>query len=166
MERVVRESGLEHVILRPSFVFGRDGGVLRTFVRLARFAPVTPIVGPGTQKLQPIWVEDLAEHYAAAVTEQAAANRTFELGGPDAVTWNEFWERLKRTLGVRRPSVHVPFGAMRLQAMLTERLPGAPVTRDQLTMLELGDNVVTDPSAVETFKLPLVPLDEQLRRAT
>ncbi|HEV8179615.1 MAG TPA: NAD(P)H-binding protein, partial [Gaiellaceae bacterium] len=64
MERVVRESGLEHVILRPSFVFGRDGGVLRTFVRLARFAPVTPIVGPGTQKLQPIWVEDLAEHYA------------------------------------------------------------------------------------------------------
>jgi NADH dehydrogenase len=166
MERAVRESGLEHVILRPSFVFGRDGGVLRTFVRLARFAPVTPIVGPGTQKLQPIWVEDLAEHYAVAVTEQVAANRTFELGGPDAVTWNEFWERLKRTLGVRRPSVHVPFGAMRLQAMLTERLPGAPVTRDQLTMLELGDNVVTDPSAVETFKLPLVPLDEQLRRAT
>jgi NADH dehydrogenase len=166
MERAVRESGLEHVILRPSFVFGRDGGVLRTFVRLARFAPVTPIVGPGTQKLQPIWVEDLAEHYAVAVTEQVAANRTFELGGPDAVTWNEFWERLKRTLGVRRPSVHVPFGAMRLQAMLTEQLPGAPVTRDQLTMLELGDNVVTDPSAVETFKLPLVPLDEQLRRAT
>lgn len=166
MERAVRESGLEHVILRPSFVFGRDGGVLRTFVRLARFAPVTPIVGPGTQKLQPIWVEDLADHYAVAVTEQAAANRTFELGGPDAVTWNEFWERLKRTLGVRRPSIHVPFGAMRLQAMLTERLPGAPVTRDQLTMLALGDNVVTDPSAVETFKLPLVPLDEQLRRAT
>jgi NADH dehydrogenase len=166
MEQAVRESGLEHVILRPSFVFGRDGGVLRTFVRLARFAPVTPIVGPGTQKLQPIWVEDLAEHYAVAVTEQVAANRTFELGGPDAVTWNEFWERLKRTLGVRRPSVHVPFGAMRLQATLTERLPGAPVTRDQLTMLALGDNVVTDPSAVETFKLPLVPLDEQLRRAT
>jgi NADH dehydrogenase len=166
MERAVRDSGLEHVIFRPSFVFGRDGGVLRTFVRLARFAPVTPIVGPGTQKLQPIWVEDLADHYAVAVTEHAAANRTFELGGPDAVTWNEFWERLKRTLGVRRPSVHVPFGAIRLQATLTERLPGAPVTRDQLTMLELGDNVVTDPSAVETFKLPLVPLDEQLRRAT
>jgi NADH dehydrogenase len=69
-------------------------------------------------------------------------------------------------LGVRRPSVHVPFGAMRAQATLTERLPGAPVTRDQLTMLQLGDNVVTDRSAVETFKLPLMPLDDQLRRAT
>jgi uncharacterized protein YbjT (DUF2867 family) len=166
MERAVRESGLEHVIFRPSFVFGRDGGVLPTFVRLARYAPVTPIIGPGMQRLQPIWVEDLAEYYALAITEQQAANRTFELGGPDAVSWNEFWERLKRLLGVRRPSVHVPFGAMRLQAALTERLPGAPVTRDQLTMLELGDNVVTDPSAVETFNLPLVSLDEQLRRAT
>jgi NADH dehydrogenase len=166
MERAVRESGLEHVILRPSFVFGRDGGVLPTFVRLARFAPVTPIIGGGRQRLQPIWIEDLAEYYARAIDEQAAANRTFELGGPDAVSWNEFWERLKRVLGVRRPSVHVPFGAMRLQATVTERLPGAPVTRDQLTMLELGDNVVTDPSAVETFQLPLVPLDEQLKRAT
>jgi uncharacterized protein YbjT (DUF2867 family) len=166
MERAVRESGLEHVIFRPSFVFGRDGGVLPTFIRLARYAPLTPIVGPGTQRLQPIWVEDLAEYYAHALTEPRASNRTFELGGPDAVSWNEFWERLKRVLGVRRPSVHVPFGVMRVQATLTERLPGAPVTRDQLTMLELGDNVVTDPSAVETFKLPLVPLDEQLRRAT
>jgi len=166
MERAVRESGLEHVIVRPSFVFGRDGGVLPTFVRLARYAPVTPIIGPGRQRLQPIWVEDLAELYAAAIAEPAATNRTFELGGPDAVSWNEFWERLKGVLGVRRPSVHIPFSAMRLQAALTERLPGAPVTRDQLTMLALGDNVVTDPSAAEIFKLPLLPLDEQLRRAT
>lgn len=163
MEAAVKASGLDHVIFRPSFVFGRDGGVLPTFIRLARFAPVTPIVGPGTRKLQPIWIEDLAQYFAHAVAEPVSG--TFELGGPDAVTWNEFWERLKRTLGVRRPSIHVPVGLMRGQATLTERLPGAPVTRDQLTMLELGDNVVRDASAVETFKLPLVPLDEQLRRA-
>jgi uncharacterized protein YbjT (DUF2867 family) len=167
MERAVKESGLEHVIFRPSFVFGSDGGVLPTFIRLARLARVTPIIGPGTQRLQPIWVEDLAHYYARAISEPAATNRTFDLGGPEAVSWNEFWERLKRVLGVRRPSVHVPFGAMRLQATLTERLPGAPVTRDQLTMLELGDNVVTDANAaVETFQLPLVALSEQLRRAS
>jgi len=166
MERAVRESGIEHVIFRPSFVFGKDGGVLPTFVRLARYAPVTPIVGPGTQRLQPIWVEDLAEYYARAALEPPSANRSFDLGGPDAVTWDEFWERLKRVLRVRRPSVHVPFAAMRLQAALTERLPGAPVTRDQLTMLALGDNVVGDTSAVDAFRIPLVPLDEQLRRAT
>ena len=166
MERATKESGLEHVILRPSFVFGRDGGVLPTFVRLARYAPVTPVIGPGTQRLQPIWVEDVAEYYVSALELAEAANRSFELGGPDTPTWDDFWDQLKRTLGVHRPSFHVPFGVMRAQAALTERLPGAPVTRDQLTMLELGDNVVTDPSAVETFKLPLVPLDEQLRRAS
>jgi uncharacterized protein YbjT (DUF2867 family) len=165
MERAVEESGLEYVILRPSFVFGKDGGVLPTFVRLARLAPVTPIVGPGTQRLQPIWVEDVAEYYAQSVDLPAAANRTFEVGGPDAPTWNEFWDRLKRVLGVHRPSIHVPFPVLRVQAALTERLPFAPVTRDQLTMLELGDNVVTSPDAVETFQFPLVPLDEQLRRA-
>jgi hypothetical protein len=54
---------------------------------------------------------------------------------------------------------------MRAQAALLEKLPGAPVTRDQLAMLELGDNIVTSPDAVETFQIPLVPLDEQLRRA-
>jgi uncharacterized protein YbjT (DUF2867 family) len=166
MERAVRESGLEHVILRPSFVFGRDGGVLPMFVRMARYTPVTPIAGPGTQRIQPIWIEDLAEYYALSVSEPGATNRTFELGGPDVVSWNEFWERLKGVLGVRRPSVHVPLGLLRAQAALTERLPRAPVTRDQLRMLALGDNVVGDTSAVETFRLPLVPLDEQLRRAT
>jgi len=165
MERAVKESGLDHVIFRPSFVFGKDGGVLPTFVRLARFAPVTPIIGPGTQRLQPIWVDDVAEYYARALEQPGVANRTFELGGPDAPTWNEFWERLKRVLGARRPSLHLPFGLMRAQAALTERLPGAPVTRDQLTMLQLGDNIVTSPDAVDTFQLPLVPLDEQLRRA-
>jgi NADH dehydrogenase len=163
MERAVKESGLDHVIFRPSFVFGRDGGVLPTFVRLARFAPVTPIVGPGTLKLQPIWIEDLAQYYAHAVADPVSG--TFELGGPDVVTWNEFWDRLKRALGVRRPSIHMPFGVMRVQAALTEKLPGAPVTRDQLTMLALGDNVVSDARALETFQFPLMPLDEQLRPA-
>ncbi|HEY8316384.1 MAG TPA: complex I NDUFA9 subunit family protein [Gaiellaceae bacterium] len=165
MEKALEESGLEHVIFRPSFIFGKDGGVLPTFVRLARFAPVTPIVGPGTQHIQPIWVEDVAEYFARAIDLPAAANRTFELGGPDAPTWNEFWDRLKRALGSRRPAIHVPIGLMRAQAALTENLPSAPVTRDQLTMLALGDNVVTDASAVDTFQLSLVPLDEQLRRA-
>jgi hypothetical protein len=62
--------------------------------------------------------------------------------------------------------VHVPIGLMKVPAVLTERLPSnVPLTRDLLKMLEHGDNVVTDDDAVETFRLPLVGLDEQLRRA-
>lgn len=166
MEQTVEGSGIPYTIFRPSFVFGPDGGALQQFLRIARLAPVTPIVGPGTQRLQPIWVDDVAAHFAAAVTLDAAAGRTFELGGPDVVDWNEFWARAKRALGTRRPSVHVPFWLMRQQARLLELLPRPPVTRDQLKMLAAGDNVVADPSAREVFGLPLVPLDEQLRRAT
>jgi NADH dehydrogenase len=165
-EQIVRESGLEHVIFRPSFVFAREGGILGTFRKLARLAPVTPITGPGTQRIQPIWVDDVAEYFARAVDLDAATNRTFELGGPDAVTWNEFWERLKRALGVRRPSVHVPLGLMRVNALLTERLPGnIPLTRDLLKMLEGPDNVVSNDDAPATFGIRPVTLDEQLRRA-
>jgi NADH dehydrogenase len=165
-EQAVKGSGLEHVIFRPSFIFARDGGILPTFRKLARVTPVTPIIGSGEQKIQPIWIDDIAAYFAAALDRPEARNRTFELGGPEAVTWNEFWQRLKRALGQRRPSVHVPVGLMRINALVTERLPGnIPLTRDLLTMLEHGDNVVRNEDAVQTFQLPLVPFDEQLRRA-
>lgn len=165
-EETVRGSGLEHVIFRPSFVFARDGGILPTFRKLAKLAPVTPIIGSGRQRIQPIWIDDLAGYFAYGVDRPEAANRLFELGGPDVVSWNEFWQRLKRTLGQRRPSVHVPVRLMRMNALLTERLPGnVPLTRDLLTMLEHGDNVVANDDAARTFRLPLVPLDEQLRRS-
>jgi uncharacterized protein YbjT (DUF2867 family) len=166
MEQDVKAAGIPFVVFRPSFVFGKDGGILPTFSKLARLAPVTPIVGSGTQRIQPIWADDVGDYFTKAVDLEAATGRTFELGGPDAVTWNEFWERLKRVRGIRRPSVHVPFGLMKLNAFVTERLPGEiPLTRDLLKMLEAGDNVVTHTSAAEVFALPLVALDEQLRRA-
>jgi uncharacterized protein YbjT (DUF2867 family) len=166
MEQAVKASGLEHVIFRPSFVFARDGGILSTFRKLARVAPVTPIIGSGKQRIQPIWADDVGAYFAESIDKPEAANRTFEIGGPDAVTWNEFWARLKRVLGLRRPSMHVPVGLMKVNALVTERLPGnIPLTRDLLKMLEHVDNVVTNDDAVSTFGLPLVPLDEQLRRA-
>jgi uncharacterized protein YbjT (DUF2867 family) len=165
-EQMVRTSGLSYVIFRPSFVFGPDGGILPTFIRLAKLTPVTPIIGNGRQRIQPIWADDLAQHFAESLERDDVTGRLFEVGGPDSVSWNDFWRRLKRALGLRRPSVHVPIGLMRANALLTERLPGnIPLTRDLLTMLEHGDNVVSNDEAVRTFELPLLPLDDQLRRA-
>jgi uncharacterized protein YbjT (DUF2867 family) len=165
-EQLVGASGVEHVIFRPSFAFGSDGGILPTFTKLARLAPVTPIIGSGLQRIQPIWVDDVAKYFADAVDRDDVGGKTFELGGPDVVSWNDFWARLKAVRGMKRPSVHVPVGLMRLNALVTERLPGnIPLTRDLLTMLEHGDNVVSNDNAVRTFQLPLVPLDDQLRRA-
>jgi uncharacterized protein YbjT (DUF2867 family) len=166
-EQDVKASGLEHVIFRPSFVFGRGGGILPTFLKLAKLSPFTGIVGSGRQRIQPIWLDDVAAYFAASLEKPEAADRTFELGGPDVVDWDDLWARIRRVLGIRRrPTMHLPTGLMRIPATVTERLPGnIPLTRDLLTMLETGDNVVVNDDAVQTFELPLVPLDEQLRRA-
>jgi uncharacterized protein YbjT (DUF2867 family) len=168
MEQAVKGSGVDHVIFRPSFVFGRDGGILPTFRKLAKLAPATPIIGSGEQRIQPIWVDDVALYFAEALDKPETTNRTFDLGGPDIVSWNDFWQRLRTTLGIRRrPRLHVPIGLMRVNAVVTERLPGnIPLTRDLLKMLEHGDNVVTNDDALQTFQLPLVTIDEQLRRAS
>src|SRR5205807_6866325 len=128
MEQAVQASRLEHVIFRPSFVFGRDGGVLPMFIRQVRWSPVVPVVGAGDRRLQPIWVDDVAAHFAKSIDLEAAANRTFELGGPDVVTWNDLYDRIKKVLGKRRVSVHVPVGLVGVGAAVAERLPGAPIT--------------------------------------
>ena len=167
-EQHVKASGLPYVIFRPSFIFGEGGGILPTFAKLAKLGPVTAVTGKGTQRIQPIWIDDLAQFYAESVTRDDVVNRTWELGGPDRVDWNEFWTQLRRVLGIRRrPTVHVPMWFMRANAVITERLPGnIPLTRDLLKMLEAGDNVTADDSAAETFGVKLMPLNEQLRRGT
>jgi uncharacterized protein YbjT (DUF2867 family) len=165
MEKAVRESVLEFTIFRPSFVFGRDGGALPLFVKQVRYSPVTPVIGAGLSRIQPIWVEDVAAYFAAGVEKPEAANRSFDLGGPNVVTWNELYERIAKVLGKRRRRLNIPSGLMRAGAGLTEKLPAAPITRDEIAMIEAGDNVAADTAAVETFALPLVPLDEQIRRA-
>jgi NADH dehydrogenase len=163
----VKASGLEHVIFRPSFIFGRDGGILPTFLKLAKLAPVTGVVGSGKQRIQPVWIDDVGAYFAASVDKPEAEGKTFELGGPDIVDWDELWRRIRTALGIqRRPMMHLPTGLMKIPATLTERLPGSiPLTRDLLTMLETGDNVVSNDLAVRTFGISLVPLDEQIRRA-
>jgi NADH dehydrogenase len=136
---------------------------------------VTPVIGPGTQRLQPIWVDDLARAVALALDRDngspldrliEAPEMPVELGGPDVIDWNGLWHRLKALLGARRPAVHLPVWLARAQASLLERLPNPPLTRDQITMMELGDNVVSRSEGMADLGLTnLVPLDEQLRRA-
>jgi NADH dehydrogenase len=165
-EQAVASSGVEHVVLRPSFVFGTDGGVLPRLVRIARLFPVTPVIGPGTQRVQPIWIDDLVHGVRLAV-EGEGTDGPIDLGGPEAVTWSDLWRRLKSALGARRPAVHVPFWLARGPAAVFERIPPALLTRDQLRMLEGPDNVVTDGGAsMRRLGLgELVPLEAQLAAA-
>jgi len=127
MQRAVKESGLEYVIFRPSFVFGADGGVLPTFVRQIRLSPIVAVIGSGTRRQQPVWVDDVAAHFVAALELPEAANRTFELGGPEQLTLNDLYLRIAAVLGKRRALVHVPARIARAGARLTEWIPGSPL---------------------------------------
>ena len=100
-EQAVKYSGLEHVIFRPSFVFGTDGGILPQQIRLVRYSPVTPILG--RHRMQPIWIDDVAAFFVGAVSGGEATNRTFDLGGPDRLTWTDLHALIRKMLG-KHPS--------------------------------------------------------------
>jgi uncharacterized protein YbjT (DUF2867 family) len=163
-EQAVAESGIDHVVFRPSFIFGRDGGMLPLLVRQVRWSPVVPVVG--TRRMQPIWVDDVAAFFAKALSTAEATNATFELAGPDTVTWDELYQRIQRVLGKRRLTFHMPIPVARAGAAVVEKLPtGLPLSRDGLTMLEFEDNVADVGPAVETFGIQPLGLTEQIRRA-
>ncbi len=164
MEQDTVASGLEYTIFRPSFIFGR-GGALATFMKQVRYSPVVTVIGSGQHRIQPIWLDDVAEHFARALETPAAANKTFEIGGPDIVTWDELYRTIAKVLGKRRALAHIPASLARSGARATQWIPKAPLSADQVAMIEAGDNVVTNSDAVHTFQLPLVPLEDQIRRA-
>lgn len=163
MEQAVTGAAFEHVVFRPSFVFGRDGGLLPQQIRLVRSSPVTPVLG--RHRLQPIWVDDVAAFFAAALSAPAATNRTFELGGPDQVTWSELHAEIRKVLGKRRLAFTMPPGLLKAGATVAQVLPplrGAPAA---IAMLDFGDNICDPGPAVETFGIEPIGLEEQLRRA-
>jgi uncharacterized protein YbjT (DUF2867 family) len=165
-EQAVQASGLDYAIFRPSFVFGGDGGSLPIYIRQVRWSPVVTVIGDGKRLLQPIWVEDVAAFFAKSLSTADALNRTFELGGPDVVSWDELYDRIRRVLGKRRATVHMPYGLVRAGAAVVEKLPlDFPLSRDAVTMLEFEDNVTDIGPAVETFGIRPITLEEQLRRA-
>jgi uncharacterized protein YbjT (DUF2867 family) len=163
-ETAIKESGLLFTIFRPSFIFGRDGGLLPELVRLTRWSPVTPV--PSERQLQPIWVEDVAAYFAKAVATGGEAGATWELAGPDRVTWAELFDRLRRVLGKRRLAFQTPAVLLRAAAAGAKLLPpfrGAP---GAVEMLQTDDNVTDIAPAVEALGVTPITLDDQLRRAT
>lgn len=163
-EHEVAGSGIEYTIFRPSFIFARDGGMLQGLVALTRYSPVTPAVG--TRKLQPVWVDDVAAYFTKALAAPAASNRTFDLAGPDVVTFAELNERIRRALGKRRLAFQMPTGLLKAGATVGSLLPPLRGARDGVAMLEFEDNVADIGPTVEALGVTPIGLDEMLRRAT
>jgi len=162
-EQAVKYSGIEHVIFRPSFVFGRDGGLLAQQIRVVRYSPVTPALG--RHRMQPIWVDDVAAFFTAAVSADEAANRTFDLGGPDRLTWADLHALIRKTLGKRRLAFTMPPALLKAGATVGQVLPPLRGARSAVEMLDLGDNVCDPGPAIEAYGVRPIGVDEQVRRA-
>ena len=142
-------------ILRPSALFGPDGGLLVSLDALTRALPVFPLFGAGAMRLQPVHVADVAEAVLQAFRRPETAGRTFELGGPESLTYREIVELVLRSRGRRRLLLPVPLGIWSLLARLMAPLPSPPVTVHQLALLA-NDNVVGS-AALSLADLGLVP---------
>ncbi len=153
-EEAVKKSGLSWTILRPSVIFGPGDGFINALAGVVRTFPVIPVVGSGASRFQPVSVKDVADAFVAVVDEPMTAGRTFDIGGPEIVTYEQMLDTIAARLGKKKPKIHVPVPLMKTVVAMSKPLPAAlrpPVTTEQLKMLAL-DNTSKNSGTPELIK--------------
>jgi uncharacterized protein YbjT (DUF2867 family) len=147
-------------VIRPSVVFGPEDQLFNRFAALAVLAPALPLPGGGGTRFQPVFVGDVARAIATCVVDPATAGRTYELGGPDVLTYRQLMELVLREIGRRRLLLPLPWpvaGMIGVAGDIQAKvLPIAPIlTSDQVELLK-QDNVVS-PGALGLTELGVEP---------
>ncbi len=159
-EEAVRSSGLEHAIIRPSWVYGPRDISLNKFVAFHRWLPVVPVVGDGTQRVQPVLVDDVGVAMAKA-SVVGSPQGTFEIGGPDVLTMNEVIGAMMETRGRRKPLIHLPVWFPKFGAFFLQFLPNAPLSPGAIDFAT-ADALADTTSVLEAFDLQPRTLREGL----
>jgi len=141
-ELVVRQAFPGATIVRPSAMFGPGDALFGTLADLVRMLPVVPIIGGGRTRLQPVYVEDVAQAIVRLLADPETASRTYELAGPGVYTLRELVGFVLRIMNKHRLLVPVPFTVAEIQARLFEFLPSPPLTTGQVDLLRL-DNLAS-----------------------
>lgn len=124
-EESVRSSGLAFAIVRPSWTYGPGDRSLNRFVDILRILPgFFPQLGPGDQRINPVFIDDVARLVAVVVSGDAADGKIIEVGGPEILTLDDIIRVTMRAVGREKPILHVPLGLARLGGSLLELLPG------------------------------------------
>jgi NADH dehydrogenase len=145
-------------ILRPSLVVGPEDQFLNRFAAMARLSPILPVIC-GDSRFQPVYVLDVAAAVLAALTLPAAAGQTYELGGPQVLSFRDILKMINDETRLGRTLVEVPDGIAALMGKMGDLLPFMPMTSDQLAMLR-NDNIVgaTMPGLIDLGVTP-TPLE-------
>lgn len=168
-ETAARAAVPSAVVIRPSLVFGPDDHLFNRFAVMAGLTPVLPLPGGGHTRFQPVFVGDVAKAIAACVVDPATHGRTYELGGPEVMTYRQLMELVMRETGRRRLLVPLPWPLASLIGVAgdiqAKILPFPPVlTSDQVELLK-GDNVVS-PGALGLADLGVEPTAAEAILAT
>jgi NADH dehydrogenase len=135
-EELVRSSGLDVTILRPSLIYGPGDAFVTMLAGQLRLAPVMPVIGSGTYRLQPIHADDVARCFAQALEMPGTIGQTYELCGKDRLSYVELLDAVAAAMGRPAPlKPRIPLGLMRMVIPALQRIPQFPITVDQLQML-------------------------------
>ena len=139
-EIAVRQGFPGAILIRPAVMFGPNDVFLTTLARLLRILPVYPMFGRGETKLQPVYVEDVAEGIARVLSGARGSVASYEFAGARVYTYKELVRTIADRIGARPRLVPLPFALWRILALGAEFLPGSPLTRNQVALLQ-RDNV-------------------------
>lgn len=138
-EQIMRASGLDVTIFRPSVIFGREDQFLNLFARLLKTAPAL-IVPMGDAKFQPVHVADVAHAFVEAYARRDAIGQTYDLAGPRVWTMRELGEFVARTTGSCKPVFGADATLTQIMAFVMECLPGKLMSVDNVRSMQV-DNV-------------------------
>ena len=162
-EELVRQSGLNYTIFRPSLIFGRGGDAITMFGDMVK-KYVVPIIGDGQYRFQPVSVTTVTQGFEKALDPETAKEQTLDVGGPDNVTFDEIIDTLARVMGKSIVKIHMPVLPLRLATSALQHAPGYPLTTDQITMLLEGSTCDEKPF-YEILGLEPISLEQTLRDA-
>ncbi len=161
-EQLVRDSGLEATIFRPSVIFGKGSPFIAQLRDLVLPWPLVPVIGDGMSLTQPIWVEDVASCFVGALDKPDTIGQTYELGGPETLGFDQLLDLIAEAEGVDATKVHLPLWLMKpLTPFLSALSARFPLTPDLLTMLT-EDNVCDIEPMRRTFGIEPARLAEHL----
>lgn len=147
-EKAVLSTVTDAVVLRASVIFGQDDKFFNKFAAIARMSPVIPLIGGGATRFQPVFVGDVAEAIVAALDGKAKPGTIYELGGPEVASFKSLMEYVLKETGRTRVPASIPFWIARIQASFLQILPKAPLTVDQVNLLQY-DSVVSQAAEAE-----------------
>lgn len=156
-ERHVRASGLDWTLFQPSVIAGPGDGLFNRFDALLRITPALP-VGRADARFQPVWVDDVARAFVAALQDDASIGQSYPLVGPRVLTLRDIIEHTARARGRRRAVIGLPPALGALQAGIGEHLPGKPISRDNWRSLQL-DSTSDDDGLARLGISRMDPLD-------